>query len=215
VCCLGSCRIGDEGCTNDGDEDWVYYACLNNVVMNSPETPTLEPTLEPTAGKTPTLEPTLEPTPDQTPTLEPTLEPTPDQTPTLEPTLEPTPDQTPTLEPTLEPTANQVPTLEPTLEPTIHPLYDRNRCKWSEEIVGSIAGNNIKCYSGESIDSCKAKCDYEENCKSIDFKYNGVCCLGSCRIGDGCTNDNDEDFVYYACLNTSGRRRRLHNARKL
>jgi hypothetical protein len=77
---------------------------------------------------------------------------------------------------------------------------DSGRCKWSGPMIGSIAGNNIGCYNDQTIESCKAMCNSETTCESIDYKFNGRCCLGTCRIGSECSNDNDPEYVYYACL---------------
>jgi len=77
---------------------------------------------------------------------------------------------------------------------------DSGRCKWSGPMIGSIPSNNIGCYNDKTIESCKAMCNDEPNCKSIDYKYDGRCCLGKCRIGSECSNDNHPDWIYYACL---------------
>ena len=84
--------------------------------VESPTTPTPQPTPKPTSQPTP--EPTPQPTPEPTPqpTPEPTPQPTPEPTPqpTPQPTPEPTPQPTP--QPTPEPTPQ--PTPQPTPEPT-------------------------------------------------------------------------------------------------
>eukprot|EP00404_Azadinium_spinosum_P051049 CAMPEP_0180768258 /NCGR_PEP_ID=MMETSP1038_2-20121128/40468_1 /TAXON_ID=632150 /ORGANISM="Azadinium spinosum, Strain 3D9" /LENGTH=295 /DNA_ID=CAMNT_0022802895 /DNA_START=39 /DNA_END=923 /DNA_ORIENTATION=- len=51
------------------------------------------------------------------------------------------------------------------------------------------------------MESCKAKCEQNRWCKSVDFKTsNGECGLGDCQIGDGeCENDHDTNFQYSTC----------------
>ena len=114
-------RIGDSSAT-------PFDITSESYVVTIGETPTPEPTGEPTG--TPTPEPTGEPT--NTPTPEPTGEPT--GTPTPEPTGEPT--NTPTPEPTGEPTGT--PTPEPTGEPTNTPTPEP-----TEPIVVIILGQVI------------------------------------------------------------------------
>jgi len=71
---------------------------------------------------------------------------------------------------------------------------------WTDAIVGSISGNNIKCYSGRSLDECKLLCEENVNCLSLDVRNSdGHCCLGTCKIGDGCSNDDDTTYEYYEC----------------
>ena len=57
---------------------------------------------------------------------------------------------------------------------------------------------------GVSVEECKARCDDDRNCFSIDYKVTPIldlgdqdpvnCCLGGCRMGDqGCNNDNADN----------------------
>ena len=72
--------------------------------------------------------------------------------------------------------------------------------------MGSIADKNLQDLgTGYIIDDCKAACDQNSACKSIDFGTSGGrCLLGSCQIGDGtCVNDNDVDYQYSSCIEAS------------
>lgn len=72
---------------------------------------------------------------------------------------------------------------------------------WSEPIVGSIASQNIACYAGKSLDECQQLCGMDPNCLSLDVRNSdGRCCLGTCRIGEGCNNDGDAAWTYYDCI---------------
>jgi len=72
---------------------------------------------------------------------------------------------------------------------------------WSDPIVGSIASHNIECHAGKSLDECQQLCDINPNCLSLDVRNSdGHCCLGTCRIGDGCENDDDTAWTYYECV---------------
>lgn len=61
---------------------------------------------------------------------------------------------------------------------------------WMEPIRGAIVGNNLSCHDGKSLDQCKAMCEADDRCKSLDYKWKeNHCCLGTCRVGDGrCSN---------------------------
>ncbi len=74
------------------------------------------------------------------------------------------------------------------------------RCQWGPETTGSIAGHNVTSYSGKTLAECKAACDANTLCKSIDFCFlDGACHLGDCQIGRGCDNNNDLAYYNYAC----------------
>jgi hypothetical protein len=77
------------------------------------------------------------------------------------------------------------------------------QCKWGDKVKGSIKSANVHRYTGMTITECKEKCEGNDLCKSIDFKQRsggrGDCNLGNCRIGEGCTNDDDAEWVHYSC----------------
>lgn len=77
------------------------------------------------------------------------------------------------------------------------------RCVWGQQTTGSIAGHNIFAYHRKTTQECKLLCESEASCKSIDFRPDsgdeGKCLLGDCRIGEGCNNDDDTDYIYFAC----------------
>lgn len=95
-------------------------------------TPTVTPTVEPTA--TPTVKPTAEPT--AAPTVKPTTEPT--ATPTVKPTAEPT--VTPTVKPTAEPTA------APTVSNKVEFTKDGDRVNAKIILDKQVSAENIKMY---------------------------------------------------------------------
>jgi len=98
-----------------------------------------------------------------------------------------------------------------------HCLYRQpvaQQCKWGDRVKGSIKSANVHRYTGMTISECKAKCEANDLCKSIDFKQRsggrGDCNLGNCRIGEGCTNDDDAEWVHYSCPKAS---KTCHNNR--
>jgi len=80
------------------------------------------------------------------------------------------------------------------------------RCKWAPMVKGSIAGHNLKgvFLTGETMDSCKGKCNKDVACKSVDFrKSDGGCGLNNCEVGDGkCVNEdpNSATYEYSQCV---------------
>lgn len=72
---------------------------------------------------------------------------------------------------------------------------------WSGPIVGSIASHNIECFADKSVSECQQLCESDSDCLSIDVRNSdNHCCLGTCRIGDGCENDDDTNWTYYECV---------------
>ena len=120
------------------------------------ETPTPEPTDEPTPSETPSPEPTDEPTPTDTPSPEPTDEPTPSDTPSPEPTDEPAPSDTPSPEPTDEPTPSDTPTPEPTdVENTIICHLPPGNTDNAQTIhVGSQSAVDAHLAHGDTLGAC-------------------------------------------------------------
>jgi len=75
-------------------------------------------------------------------------------------------------------------------------------CQWSAPISGAVDGNNVGSkHDDKTLSECKVLCDGEPLCKSIDYSSTKKrCYLGSCTLGDkGCSNNNDNNYVYYAC----------------
>merc|ERR1712060_1045512 len=80
------------------------------------------------------------------------------------------------------------------------------RCRWTEVVIGSISGHNLESLGdGYTMDSCKAACEENPDCKSVDFKTSsGKCILGDCQVGDGeCENDEDGNYKYSSCVDVS------------
>lgn len=78
-------------------------------------------------------------------------------------------------------------------------LQAQGRCAWGNATTGSIQGRNAAFHSGKSLEECKAACDANQACKSIDFSTTKGCFLGNCRIGKECKNSGDQDFTYMSC----------------
>jgi len=76
----------------------------------------------------------------------------------------------------------------------------QGRCVWGDSVVGSILGRNIAYHADKDLNECKALCDGNAACQSMEHNANTKeCYLGGCRIGKECSNSGNKDFTYQAC----------------
>jgi hypothetical protein len=75
------------------------------------------------------------------------------------------------------------------------------RCTWTKPVFGALAGHNLEIYDGETMETCKLRCDWNPACKSIDFNPgNAQCNLGDCQIEDGrCKHLINAAWQYSSC----------------
>jgi len=81
-------------------------------------------------------------------------------------------------------------------------ILAQDRCAWTEAVTGSIPGHNLDSMGSTTMEECKAKCDQNPACRSIDYNQgSSYCALGDCVVSEA-SNNNSPSYVNTACLET-------------